>query len=859
MKSLDHYVEIATRQFTDRQKPRDLFEESIKNLHQSKLITYYGIGGIGKTRLLSFLEQEAPKFVLDPICFSIDFKESYFRNIGEFLNALKSQILANEKINFYSFDIAYSIYFARTQPGEMLLEKSKTIVQDGHILFDVINNLEGIPYANLIPKAINLMSQIPASTKKAIWWKETGKTLVAQLNAIQDIQTLRDILVQLWVKDVTDHFQKQQRKIVFFFDSFECVDLNHLPRIKTLPYQFSEYPALFVIGSRDKLNWPSTEHLIVDEHLVGELSAPDIRSFLQSCGMKCTGSHCSCQDRLEGDSEQKQKACTAIHDEIINKITKVTNGIPVYLDLMVDTYIQIKKTKMPKPEHFTDKRNEVVQLLLEHFTEQDFAVLELLSFPNYWNFSIVKCLLNEYNTGVRHSQMSRFYVYSFIQNDDEQHITLQGFVRKWLQDKAKNNAKDFYVDVHLTLFNHYKELFKKQVTQHFFGETAYHAEHALNLTDFEEWLKKALIQMQNKGNTEDIIAYLQPKIDQDVFSIQACSTFYSILLNCYSQLGNYEEITKQAVNALNIANQAIDTRSQARIQFLLGTAYYAVSEYEEAIKYFKFSITNEENILQSIEAYMKIGKISVTIDDYETAKTNYLQASKRINELLQTEPNNTELNSLAGQCYEKLGELMAYFNFQNEQLRLYKQSIHYLSLAIADEQHPQYLHNVTLLGFSTKRLAEALELQNGDAIGSFKEAIEWYEQVLTVSPFYVDTQEKLGHACADLMRVAYEKKQVLDLKTAFNKADQAFRTVITASPNQGSSLNRLSSIHLEMAKYAMDQFEYSKAKAYLEEARFFNEQTIIRAPKYAYAAAKKQAIEDATTRYNKAIMDIKLD
>lgn len=856
MRTINDFTEAATRQFTDRQKPRALFEGSIKNLNQTKCISYYGIGGIGKTRLLAKLKQEAEIHAPNSLSINVDFEESYFRNIGEFLNLLKSQILMQEKVEFFSFDLAYAIYWARTQPGELLMEKSDGVIKEDHILFDVMGFLEDIPYANVIPKAVNLMSKIPNQTKKTNWWHTTGKVLATQINVIHDIQKLSDILVNLWVSDVTAHFQKTGKKIIFFFDSFESLDLNRLPRVQKLMYKFPTFPVLFIVGSRNKLNWESTDELIIDEHIVGELSAKDIGSFLQACQIKCLGEQCSCQNNVEGTPEENRRQCEAIHEQIIEKIIHVTNGIPIYLDLMVDTYMHIKKSNQPKPKHFTDNRNEIVPLLLKHFSNVDYAFLELLSFPNYWNYQIVKLLMKEYNPGISLSQIGRFYEYSFIQQHSKAHITMQSFIRQWLQQKLKDNpqSNEFYEDVHRTLFGYYDEQFKEEQTFELFKEAAYHAQLGLTSDVFEQWLQKSLETLLNKGYLDGITHYLQTLIDSEALSSQADAIFHVTLLNCYMQLGQYEQIIQQANTAINKANQVKRTDYRAKVQYIFGSSYYAMSEYEQAIKYFKLSSATSDFPLLAIDAHMKIGKISVTISDFEAARAHYLQASKQINALLKMNMNDTTLNSLAGQCYEKLGELMAYFNLYSEELRLFKQSIHYLKIAVADEAHSNYLQHVTLLGFSTKRLAEAYEREGGDVIGTYNEAIATYEKVLSVIPHSVDTLEKLGHACANLMCVSREQKQLTLFLQAFKKANEAFSTVIELAPKQGSSLNRLSSIHLEMALHYMDSFDYSQAKMYLDKASYYYELTITRATNYAYAPAKKKAIEEAYERYNKEIV-----
>lgn len=848
MTSIERFVEVATRTFTDRQQPRALFEESVKNRTTTKIISYYGIGGIGKSRLLTVLQQELQGYIEKPIYVTVDFEESSFRNIGEFLNVLKFQLLAKERMDFYAFDLAYAMYWARTQPGEMPMEKAQTFVEEGHILFEILDSLDGIPYANLIPKAINLMSKIPSTTKKSKWWKEQGQILAAQLSTIQDLQTLRDILVKLWVQDVTTHFQKRQCPIVFFFDSFESLDLTRLPRVKMLMYEFPHYPALFIVGSRNKLNWENTEHTIVDEHLVGELSGADIQSFLQSCGILCKEIACLCQKRLEGTAEEKTRQCKKNHEEITKKIIKVTNGVPLYLDLMVDTYLQIYKERMPLPTDFTVRKEEMVEQLLKHFSEQEMAVFELLAFPNHWDFKIVQQLFKEYNPGIPLLQINRFYEYSFIQNEQPKHIVMQQYVRQWLLEKMEHRAPEYFKHVHETLFRYYENLCAANFSEALFLEVAYHGEKGLAREDFEQWLKLALQHMQNKGYTEGIIHYLQAKKIQ----LKDRGYFYALLLSCYERLGDVKQITLLATAAIDAVNELADASNHARIHAIIAAAFYAESDYEQAIKYFKLSIIHDERSYQAIYSYMKLGKIAVTLEDFDLARENYLQASTCIHHYLEQNEHDTALNSLAGQCFEKLGELLAYKNLRQEQLRLYKQSIHYLTLATTNKEAPNYLQDKTLLAFSKKRLAEAYEHQEGKealVISTFQEAIREYEQVLHIVPFYVDTLEKLGHACADLLRVtrAYKKRHLM--QQAFEKAQAAFLKVIDISPNQGSSLNRLSGIMVEMANDAIDHLEFSKVKLYLDEAIYYYQLTIERAPKYAYAASKKKEIELAVQRF----------
>ena len=98
-----------------------------------------------------------------------------------------------------------------------------------------------------------------------------------------------------------------------------------------------------------------------------------------------------------------------------------------------------------------------------------------------------------------------------------------------------------------------------------------------------------------------------------------------------------------------------------------------------------------------------------------------------------------------------------------------------------------------------------------------------------------------------------DKQQFEDLELLYGKAVKAFEAVLDVAPNQGSSLNRLSSVHLEMAKVYLKMDKLSCAKGLLDEALKWNEATIKRAPKYAYVKKKMKTIYENYAVYYYAI------
>ncbi|WP_347791141.1 hypothetical protein [Solibacillus sp. CAU 1738] len=845
--NISQYVEAASRQFTDRQTPRAAFAAAINDVSKTKILTYYGLGGIGKTRLLKYLEDQTQPNT-NFVTLFVDFQESAFRTVVEMMNTLKFQLLKTEKIDFFAFDMAFAMYWAKTQSTNQPVQMSKSFVHEGHILYDIVADLEQVTFSSWVPKAINLMSKIPSHTKKSIWWMKTGQELVQQLNTL-DVQQLRDALITLWVDDVSRHFKEQRKSLIMFFDCYEVLDSYMVQRLKAFAQNHQDFPTLFVIGSRDKLAWESTSAYEVEEHLVGELSSNDVDNFLQSCGIKCLGEDCDCVKSGMDVSE-----CEHNHQLIREKIAKTTNGIPFYLDLMVDTYLQVKLIEMPTPAHFSDNIDFVLQRLLQNFNAEDLATLKLLSFPNYWNYEVAKLLLRDFYAGVPLSDLHKFDYLSIIEESTEGHSTMNKMMRQWLQSDAEQKSIHYYNDVHYTLFTYYTNILDNSFSKEALLEATYHGQITLEQKEFETWLQQMISKMSVLGQWQETIAIIESNLTLGRFSPHFVVSMYEELFKCYLHLGLYDSIKEKLNAAIVCANEVADKQSIARFYFTMASAYYALSEYEQAIKHFQMSIEYAGQTEQTIEAYVKIGKISITIGDLELARQSYLKASQLTNQFLQTLPNDVMLNSLAGQCYEKLGELMGdYYDKRKEQLRLYKQSIFHLDRTLMDKEHPSYLTHLTLKGFSVKRLAEAYRHHQGDVIGTFKEAIGTYELVIQSAPFYVDVQEKLGHAAVELLIECIEKQQFDELEMIYSKAVKAFETVLEVAPKQGSSLNRLSSAHLEMAKVYLKNDKLSSAKVLLDEALKWNGETVNRAPKYAYAQKKTKAIYENYALYYHAI------
>ena len=99
--------------FVDREAAKKKFADFIeRNQKDYNILMYYGIGGIGKSRLLaeniSYFKERYHKTV----CFSVDFNDVNKRSVGETLAEFVDDC-SNHEIPFVAYNLAYAIYFSK--------------------------------------------------------------------------------------------------------------------------------------------------------------------------------------------------------------------------------------------------------------------------------------------------------------------------------------------------------------------------------------------------------------------------------------------------------------------------------------------------------------------------------------------------------------------------------------------------------------------------------------------------------------------------------------------------------------------------------------------------------------------------
>jgi len=176
-----------------------------------------------------------------------------------------------------------------------------------------------------------------------------------------------------------------------------------------------------------------------------------------------------------------------------------SQGVPYYLDLAVDTWLEIRgrHRREPASEDFARTPLEVFDRFLRHLTHPEVETLKVLSTPRFWDFDLFKSLVSEFQTGYPLTAFAELCRFSFIDEDPESgHWRMHLLMRQSLQEHQAPELKE---RVHRFLFDYYagqlRDISRSRVTEaHIsaYAEANYHGSQAAEPESFLEWCNQVL-------------------------------------------------------------------------------------------------------------------------------------------------------------------------------------------------------------------------------------------------------------------------------------------------------------------------------------------------------------------------------
>ncbi|MBR5539443.1 MAG: tetratricopeptide repeat protein [Clostridia bacterium] len=319
---------LATREFTDREEPRAAFWNKYNSFKTEmadgnvRVISYYGIGGIGKSSLLKKLRCEMDERIKSPRYVDYNFEVS--TEPKSVLEALRHILQDKYHFSFTLFDLGIYAY-ARKIGLNPKLPEIKAFIERSPILGLLGAGLDIVDFAGFARKVLSFADKAVALVRNHLLKHKEELSEIENMEAAD----LYAYLPYLFSCDMVTNLENAAEPLVIFLDTYEKLVNEFAATGDTLERDewlrgedglIRNMPnTLWVIGGREKLKWEQFDpewSEALEQHIVGNLSEADGISFLKKSGVS--------------------------PDSLCKELYGITHGTPVYLDFCVDRFIAIR-------------------------------------------------------------------------------------------------------------------------------------------------------------------------------------------------------------------------------------------------------------------------------------------------------------------------------------------------------------------------------------------------------------------------------------------------------------------------------------------------------------------------------------
>ena len=457
----------ANRIFTNREAPIASFNAARGNLppERHRLLTFYGIGGQGKTalcrRLRQILADEAPP---QHLWGHLDLDEAQFREPARGLLQLRRSLRASGRIKTTVFDVALLTYWGRAYPTENLNRAFHDILSDHEGLLG--NIADSAPtwlgQAEVLPAGLGLGFRALNLARRKLRERGARQSCEA-LNDLEDLDNteLLDRLPSFLGLDLHTHRAAPAAlPPILFIDTYEALwsdrpDKTGAAALETDAWVrelvASAPGVLFVIFGRERLGWDRRfpedwADVLGDQHLLGGLSDMDAERFLEAIPIPdgpvrramivgAKGEVAAClPDGQTGDSPGSVEVPggQAATGELARSSTYGAH--PFYLDLAVDTYLDLVAAgSIPAPEDFGATLPKVLARFLRYRSPEERETLKVLSVPRAFDRELFAALVERFGTRYPLTAFPDLMSFSFVESGADGHYRLHGLMRQHLE------------------------------------------------------------------------------------------------------------------------------------------------------------------------------------------------------------------------------------------------------------------------------------------------------------------------------------------------------------------------------------------------------------------------------------------
>lgn len=627
---------VANRKFTDRKEPTQAFSNQIQQIMEENLLSnnkyhvlvYYGIGGIGKSSLQDHLKKHLKENFEKYYYSYLDFSNTSLHHPNKAFLEMINNMSCEYKFSFPHFWVAYAIYFKKLNPEMVYQDKKLLKSENWNILSGLLGLIEGAGVISVIPGIVNKAYDMLQNL-------ELDKKLKDNLKQLEtsDVCTIEKNLPALWAYDLNKNLQKFHiTPAVIFLDTYEALWFNG--RNEMTKYSADAWiremvshlkGVLFVICGREHLVWEDIDKDwkdVLEQHLLDRLSESDSESFLIQCGIK--------------------------EDAIRKKMLMASTGHPYHLDLLVDTYTEIRNAGLkPTTNMFAANERQILDRFLKYLSTEEIAVIKVMSIVRFYDFHLFQFLLEKFPTGYSLTLFKEFNRFSFVNKLSYEEYYIHDIMRREilpyiddiLTQKIHEAASDFY----LHKYNETTDFIQKKIC---FREAIYHAMHYKTQPEFTSFLNTVCMQMfemlQVRGDTN----YLKEILlgIYNYFNKNISLHLLNILIDMLQLNGQYSEAVQISENTLSKVDYKKSSENTEFVKMYIRCihnkmTYSNPKKLSQNLKIFLDKMQKKRMPELYVEALFTLATLELASGDYENCKKSldiaYYLAQKQSFLLLQ--------------------------------------------------------------------------------------------------------------------------------------------------------------------------------------------------------------------------------
>jgi tetratricopeptide (TPR) repeat protein len=290
----------ALKYFTDREGAIKAFERYLNAPASENLrvLTFYGVGGIGKTTLVRKLCEDLRQANIPHARFDMQTVRDQTQAYREALLQMRCDLESQFHIQFPRFDLCLAVILAREGSDPPPLVRINPILQDVFKFATALFEAPREGLGGLIDAAIRRFPKLEAYVRKVF---KTEDVIHLRNLALRDDQALYEELIRRFAQDLKENLPARPGRAcrgVLFLDTYEALWSGrevHTAQGRLLDEwvrQLASYclgsGVLLVISGRDRLRWDEDNpdwRDWLDQHLLGGLSERDAQAFLSKCGV----------------------------------------------------------------------------------------------------------------------------------------------------------------------------------------------------------------------------------------------------------------------------------------------------------------------------------------------------------------------------------------------------------------------------------------------------------------------------------------------------------------------------------------------------------------------------------------------